>query len=62
LADGAVSTDADRMYARVLQTTGTDPLPYGVEPNRAMLEALMEFALAQRILARPVDVDEVFAA
>jgi 4,5-dihydroxyphthalate decarboxylase len=62
LRHGAVSTDTDRMYSRVLQTTGADPLPYGVEPNRAMLEQLMEFALAQRILARPVDVDEVFAA
>jgi 4,5-dihydroxyphthalate decarboxylase len=62
LRNGVVSTDADRMYSRVLQTTGTDPLPYGVEPNRAMLEQLMEFALAQRILARPVDVDAVFAA
>jgi 4,5-dihydroxyphthalate decarboxylase len=62
LTDGDVSTDTDRMYARVLQITGTDPLPYGVEPNRAMLEQLIEFALAQRILARPVDINEVFAA
>jgi 4,5-dihydroxyphthalate decarboxylase len=62
LRDGAVSDDTDRMYSRVLQTTGTDPLPYGVEPNRPMLEQLMEFALAQRILARPVDIDEMFAA
>jgi 4,5-dihydroxyphthalate decarboxylase len=62
LRDGDVSTDTDRMYARVLQTTGADPLPYGVEPNRAMLEQLMEFALAQRILTRPVDIDEVFHA
>ena len=62
LRDGDVSTDMDRMYARVLQTTGSDPLPYGVEPNRPMLETLMEFALAQRILTRPVVIDEMFAA
>jgi 4,5-dihydroxyphthalate decarboxylase len=62
LRDGDVTTPSDRMYARVLETTGTDPLPYGVEPNRAMLEQLMEFALAQRILTRPVDIDELFAA
>ena len=62
LREGAVSSDTDRMYSQVLQTTGTDPLPYGVEPNRPMLEQLMEFALAQRILTRPVDIDEVFAA
>ena len=62
LRDGAVCTDTDRMYSRVLQSTGTDPLPYGVEPNRPMLEKLMDFALAQRILTRPVAIDEVFAA
>jgi 4,5-dihydroxyphthalate decarboxylase len=62
LRDGTVSTDTDRMYSRVLQITGADPLPYGVEPNRAMLEQLMEYALDQRILTRPVDIDEMFAA
>jgi 4,5-dihydroxyphthalate decarboxylase len=62
LRDGDVSTAADRMYVRVLETTGADPLPYGVEPNRLVLETLMEFALAQRILTRPVDIDEMFAA
>jgi 4,5-dihydroxyphthalate decarboxylase len=59
LRDG---TATDRVYSRVLQTTGTDPLPYGVEPNRPMLEQLMEFALAQRILTRPVDLDALFAS
>jgi 4,5-dihydroxyphthalate decarboxylase len=62
LRTGAASTDTDRMYARVLQTTGADPLPYGIEDNRAMLEQLMEFALAQRILTNRVGVDEMFAA
>ncbi len=62
LRDGDVSTANDRMYARVLDTTGADPLPYGIEPNRPMLEVLMEFAFAQRILTRPVDIDQVFAA
>jgi 4,5-dihydroxyphthalate decarboxylase len=58
LRDGTVT---DRVYSRVLQTTGSDPLPYGVEPNRAMLEQLMKYALDQRILKGPVDVDEMFA-
>jgi 4,5-dihydroxyphthalate decarboxylase len=58
LRDGSAT---DRVYSRVLQTTGADPLPYGIEPNRAMLEQLMEYALAQRILTRPVDIDGLFA-
>jgi 4,5-dihydroxyphthalate decarboxylase len=57
LSDGALS---DPVYTRVLHAF-SDPLPYGVEPNRAMLEQLMEYALQQRILTRPVDVDTMFA-
>ena len=51
----------DRLYTQVLQATGADPLPYGVEPNRAMLEQLVEYALSQRILTRPVEIDDMFA-
>jgi 4,5-dihydroxyphthalate decarboxylase len=59
LRDGIVT---DRVYSQVLHTTGADPLPYGVEPNRAMLEQLVEYAMDQRILTRRVDIDEMFAA
>jgi hypothetical protein len=52
---------ADRTYVRVLEATGADPLPYGIGPNRAMLEQLMEYALAQRILTMPVQIEDVFA-
>jgi ABC-type nitrate/sulfonate/bicarbonate transport system substrate-binding protein len=51
----------DRMYARVLQETGEDPLPYGIAPNRAVLEELMRHAVDQRILSRPVRLDDIFA-
>jgi 4,5-dihydroxyphthalate decarboxylase len=56
-----VSSAPDRLYAGVLQATGADPLPYGVEPNRAMLEELIGYAISQRILTRRVEVDEMFA-
>jgi 4,5-dihydroxyphthalate decarboxylase len=59
LRDGDVT---DKVYTPVLQTTGADPIPYGVEPNRAMLEQLLEYARDQRILTRPVDIDEMFPA
>jgi ABC-type nitrate/sulfonate/bicarbonate transport system substrate-binding protein len=51
----------DRMYQRVMELTGADPLPYGIEPNRATLEELMRHAVGQRILDRPLPLDEVFA-
>jgi 4,5-dihydroxyphthalate decarboxylase len=61
LRAGDVSTAIDRKYAQVLRETGADPLPYGVEPNRAMLEEIIGYALSQHILTRPMEVDELFA-
>jgi 4,5-dihydroxyphthalate decarboxylase len=54
-------TAADRVHARVMEITGRDPLPYGIEPNRAMLEEWVDHCLAQRIITRKVAVDELFA-
>lgn len=64
LRAGAVEepTKADRLYTRVMEMTGgADPLPYGVEPNRPVLEALMRHAVDQRILERPLPLKELFA-
>lgn len=54
-------TATDRMYADVMHVTGTDPLPYGIEPNRAMLSTLVDFATDQRILRKPVRIEDLFA-
>lgn len=52
----------DDIYGRVLDVTGEDPLPYGVEPNRGPLEELVGHAVRQSILRRPpADVAEMFA-
>jgi 4,5-dihydroxyphthalate decarboxylase len=52
---------SDRMHRRVMEVTGADPLPYGVEPNRAMIEELIGHAVSQRILASRPSVDSLFA-
>ena len=57
----AAPTAADRTYADVLAVTGRDPLPYGIEPNRATLETLLDHAMSQHILDRRPDVDSLFA-
>ena len=54
-------TAVDEMHRRVSEITGADPLPYGIEPNRAMLEEAVASALTQGIISRPVDVDALFA-
>jgi 4,5-dihydroxyphthalate decarboxylase len=54
-------TATDRLYKRVLDLTGGDPLPYGIEPNRRTIDRLIDHAVQQRILARRPDVESLFA-
>ena len=54
-------TAIDVMHQRVMDITG-DPLPYGITPNRHVIEELIGHALKQGIITRPVTVDELFAA
>jgi 4,5-dihydroxyphthalate decarboxylase len=53
-------TAVDKLHQRVMEITG-DPLPYGIEPNRRVIEELIRHALAQKIISSPVKVEELFA-
>jgi 4,5-dihydroxyphthalate decarboxylase len=53
-------TEVDRMHRRVMDITG-DPLPYGIAPNRRVLDELIGHALTQGIITTPVTADELFA-
>lgn len=53
-------TKSDEVFERVMEITG-DPLPYGVEPNRHVLDAILQYSVEQGIIARPFTVDELFA-
>jgi 4,5-dihydroxyphthalate decarboxylase len=53
--------ELEPLHARAAALVGGDPLPYGLEPNRAVLEELVDFAVAQRILRRRPALDELFA-
>ncbi len=53
-------TATDRMYQKVSQITGRDPLPYGLEPNRDALETLVGYAIDQHILDERPNLDELF--
>lgn len=50
----------DILYARIIDLGG-DPLPYGIESNRPVLEALIGHATTQGILTRPVEIESLFA-
>jgi 4,5-dihydroxyphthalate decarboxylase len=62
LKAGAINepTAADEVHARVMEITG-DPLPYGVAPNRKVLGQLIQHALTQKIITKPVEIDALFA-
>jgi 4,5-dihydroxyphthalate decarboxylase len=51
----------DERYKRVMEITGVDPLPYGIEPNRRMIEAVIQYAEEQGIISRPLTMEELFA-
>jgi 4,5-dihydroxyphthalate decarboxylase len=51
----------DEVHRRVMQFQ-PDPLPYGVAPNRKVLEQLLGHATRQKIITRSVSVDDLFAA
>ncbi|MGH9056088.1 MAG: ABC transporter substrate-binding protein [Acidimicrobiales bacterium] len=60
--DALELSGADRVNRQVMAITGTDPLPYGIEPNRDILEELIDAAVAQHILDRRPTLDDLFAA
>lgn len=53
-------TAMDRLHQRVMEITG-DPHPYGIEPNRRVIEELIRHAVTQKIIEKPVAVEELFA-
>jgi 4,5-dihydroxyphthalate decarboxylase len=54
-------TQVDEVHRRVMAITG-DPLPYGIEPNRRVLEELIRHSVTQGIIPRPVAVEQLFAS
>ena len=49
----------DGVFRKVMELTG-DPLPYGIAPNRGVLEAVIRHALTQGIISRAVEVEALF--
>jgi len=63
LRSGAIAAPdaADQLNLRVMEVLG-DPLPFGVEANRTMLERLVGHTVAQGIIAAPMSLGTLFAA
>jgi ABC-type nitrate/sulfonate/bicarbonate transport system substrate-binding protein len=63
LAAGEIDAPAaeDSVFRSVMELTG-DPLPYGIEPNRQVLESLIRHATTQGIIPHPIPINDLFAA
>ena len=53
-------SEVDNVHQRVLEIIG-EPLPYAIAPNRRVIDDLIQHALTQGIITRPVTVEELFA-
>jgi 4,5-dihydroxyphthalate decarboxylase len=53
-------SEVDEVHRRVMEITG-EPLPYGIAPNRNIIEELIRHALTQGIITKPVTAEELFA-
>ena len=62
LREGRIKKPAseDQLHIRIMEIAG-DPLPYGIAPNRAILENLIAHATTQEILRKPTEIESVFA-
>mgnify|MGYP006280445725 CR=1 FL=1 len=56
----AYTPDAWEPTHRLVAPIIGDPLPFGIEPNRAMLDAVIRHSVEQGILERPFTVDQLF--
>ncbi|QTC89890.1 ABC transporter substrate-binding protein [Brevundimonas goettingensis] len=51
---------SDKKYVKLMDIVGPDPLPYGIEENRATIEALERTAFEQGLTPRRMTMDELF--
>lgn len=61
LSSGEADTEDDRKYRDLIPVVGDDPLPYGIEANLPSIEALITYAVQQKLMPRRLSVEELFA-
>jgi 4,5-dihydroxyphthalate decarboxylase len=59
LERGQGDTDNDKRYRSLMPLVG-DPLPYGIKANRASIEALMTYALQQKLIPERMPLEQAF--
>lgn len=59
-ANGSGAATDSKKYLALREIVGHDPLPYGIAPNLASIQALEETAFKQGLTPRRMSVDELF--
>ena len=57
---GESVSDKDEHYRSMSKIVGPDPLPYGIEKNRASMKALMTYCFQQGLLKKEYSIDDMF--
>ena len=60
LRSGDADTEDDRKYRDLIPLLGDDPLPYGIKANLPSIEALITYAVQQKLMPRRLSVEELF--
>ena len=62
LASGQDLSDADRGQLAINEVVGSDPTPYGIAPNRQILETVIQHAVDQKVIPQAHGIEDYFAA
>jgi 4,5-dihydroxyphthalate decarboxylase len=60
LRSGEADSADDRKYRALIPVVGADPLPYGIKANLPSIEALVTYAVQQKLMPRRLSVEELF--
>jgi 4,5-dihydroxyphthalate decarboxylase len=60
LRGGVAETSEDRRRLESMKIVGDDPLPYGLEANRAAMELGLRYAVEQKLVRQAYSMDELF--
>jgi 4,5-dihydroxyphthalate decarboxylase len=60
LHSGEANTANDKKYRQLAKIVGDDPLPYGVVPNLATIQALEDTAFKQKLTPRRMPIGDIF--
>ncbi len=61
LREGHDLSPADQNALDLGRVVGGDPFPFGVRANRPALETMVRFAVEQRVIPKPIPVDDLFS-